>query len=257
MATITFNGTRDDLRRALSQIPAILAGAAPDSLGLAQAIQLRAGNAALSKIQQAFVVKSRGGTGEDGIKWAPLAPATIERRRQGPGDRKAMSISSRTSQLTDAQKALYRREFSARKRRLLAQGLPTRQAEALARAQAHNVVRAAGGHIPTRSSILATRQVDILRDTSRLFNSLAAGVEDRPSNAPGQVLETFPGRVIVGTNVEYAAAQHYGTDKIPARPLWPHDGNLPAPWWEAIVSAVRRGVQQAVTMIVAAGGSRP
>lgn len=36
----------------------------------------------LSFAKQAYVVKSRGGTGDDGIKWAPLAASTIAARNR-------------------------------------------------------------------------------------------------------------------------------------------------------------------------------
>ena len=35
----------------------------------------------LDRTHRDFAIKSRGGTGSDGIKWAPLKPATIRRKR--------------------------------------------------------------------------------------------------------------------------------------------------------------------------------
>ncbi len=36
----------------------------------------------LSKSQQAYLIKSRGGTGSDGIKWKPLAASTVAKRNR-------------------------------------------------------------------------------------------------------------------------------------------------------------------------------
>lgn len=77
---IVFTGTAEELKAVLMGLPAILAGTAPDPLGLARGLQLRMGVALLSQIQQDFVVKARGGTGRDGVTWPKLAPSTIARR---------------------------------------------------------------------------------------------------------------------------------------------------------------------------------
>jgi len=82
---IVFRGSRAQLRRALERLPQVLAGEAPDAHGIARGLQLRLGVALLSQVQQAFIVKSRGGRGSDGVKWAPLSPRTLTARRTGPG----------------------------------------------------------------------------------------------------------------------------------------------------------------------------
>lgn len=86
--TVSFQGSRDDLRRSLQRLPQILSGRAPDPHGLARGLQLRLGTALLSKVQQAFITKARGGTGDDGIKWEPLKYATIRARRKGKSEDK-------------------------------------------------------------------------------------------------------------------------------------------------------------------------
>lgn len=83
MAAIVWRGTRAELMRSLHLLPALLAGRRADPLGLAKGLQLRLGVTVLSKVQVAFVVKSRGGTGSDGIKWAPLAKRTLTKKRTG------------------------------------------------------------------------------------------------------------------------------------------------------------------------------
>jgi hypothetical protein len=93
--TAVFRGNREDLRRVLRALPAILAGRVPDPLGIARMVQLRLGTVLLSKIQQAFLVKSRRGTGDDGIKWAELAPATIAARTRTPAEERAFKAAKK------------------------------------------------------------------------------------------------------------------------------------------------------------------
>lgn len=99
--TATFRGNRDDLRRALRSLPQILSGRAPDPFGIARQVQLRLGVALLSKVQQAFLVKSRRGTGDDGVKWAELAPATIAARTRTRAEVRAFRLAkARNPRLT-------------------------------------------------------------------------------------------------------------------------------------------------------------
>ncbi len=175
---VTFNGTAQQAAATLSRLPGILAGTAPDPQGIARGLQLRLGTALLSKVQQAFVTKARGGTGSDGIRWQPLKQETIDRRRVG-------------------------------KRK--------------------------GG------------SVEILRDTGELFRSLSPGIDDRPSGAPGQVFDTPPGKVRVGTNKK--PWHHRGVPgRLPARPLWPDV--LPPAWTAALAKTAQRGVVRAIVVLL-------
>lgn len=83
MPTVAYVGSANDLRRLLQRIPMILTGRAPDPYRIARSLQLRIGLVLMSKIRQAFVTKARGGTDEAGIRWAPLLPRTVRRRRGG------------------------------------------------------------------------------------------------------------------------------------------------------------------------------
>lgn len=80
MPTITFRGSRDDLRRLLASVPGVLSGSAPDPLRVARGLQLRLSTALLSQILQEIVTLSRGGTSRDARRWAPLRPATLAKR---------------------------------------------------------------------------------------------------------------------------------------------------------------------------------
>ena len=46
-----------------------------------QDLQIRAGLAALDEIQRAFRVKMRGGTDAAGLRWKPLSPVTVKRKK--------------------------------------------------------------------------------------------------------------------------------------------------------------------------------
>lgn len=80
MPTVTFRGSRAELRELIRSIPAILSGRAPDPAGVARGFQLRLSMSLLSQCQADFLTKSRGGCGQDGITWAPLKGSTIARR---------------------------------------------------------------------------------------------------------------------------------------------------------------------------------
>ncbi len=255
MATLTYTGGREAVTALFTQLLDAAAGTGPDPHGLAQAMQARLGNVLLSKIRQAYLEKARGGTDECGIRWAPLSPVTVAGRRLGKADRQSLAGKSRLRALSPAERKLERREYRKRLTDLVARGLPRTRAQALARAQAFNRLRGRDAAIPTRLALLGFRQVDILIDTGELLASFSPGVEDRPSHTPGQVFETPPGRVIVGSALPRAAYHHRGTSRLPARPFWPPDGHLPDSWWEALLVALRRGLSEAVTSAVTRGAA--
>lgn len=241
----TFHGTRADLAEALRRIPQALAGG-PDPFGIAQAIQLRIGVSLLSQIQQDFITKSRGGTGRDGIKWRPLQRSTIAQRRTTPAERKALEITGQRVRglLTPAEDKRWRQIFASRlaKLRLL---MPEAQAKARAAQIAWATLKSEGAK--TKLDVLGGRQVDIGRDTSRMFRSLSPGVGDRPSGEPEQVFDTPQGAVIVGSNVPYFVPFHR------KRPVWPLDGRLPKAWADAVRAALNQGIARAVALIVERG----
>ena len=248
--TIYFEGTREELMQLLRTFPAVVSGAAPDTLGIAKGIQLRVGVALLSKVQQAFIVKSRGGVGEDGIQWPALQRSTIAQRRTTGQELKSLGVTGKRTRglLTPAQDKRWRALFATTKNRLMAKfGLSSQAASARAASIAWATLKSEGAQ--TKLEVLGNRKVDTLRDTGELFRSLSPGVEDRPSGAEGQVFQVQPGRVIVGTNKK--PWHHRGVPgKLPARHLWPPDGNLPPNWWEAILAAGQRGCVRGLVLLL-------
>lgn len=199
-------------------------------------------------IQQAFIVKSRGGTGDDGIRWTPMKPASIAQRRTTAGERKQLGITGKRTRglLTPAQDKRWRQIFAQKKALFMAKfGLGAQEAAGKAAAIAWTILKSEGAQ--TKLGLLGGRQVDMCRDTGRYFRSLSPGVEDKPSGADGQVFETPPGRVIVGTNVQYAEYQ------AKRRPLWPANGQLPEAWWHAVAQAALRGAVKAVSLLLQRG----
>lgn len=237
----TWRGGRDELLGLLRQIPLVLSGRLPDSDGVGKGLALRLGVALLSQVQQDFLTKARGGTGRDGIQWKPLLPATIARRRLGPGDKKSVTLKARGAALTPAQKRAVEKDVRTRKAALLIRGLPEAQATGLARAAAEAKYRGTGA-IVSKRAVLGSRRVEILRDTGRLFKSLEPGIDDKPSGAAEQKFVALAGSVTVGSLVVYAGRQHAD------RPFWPAK-SIPAAWLDAMYLATARGIRRALDLL--------
>lgn len=274
---IDFGGTRNRLRRLLWSFLLGLSGQA-DAGEFAphiRGIKLRIGMVALSCVQEAFIAKASGGSDEAGIQWEALKPQTIANRPIGQGDAanlKARGITKRKygygarrqsgadldalgrlkrGFLTDAQDKRWRRIFAQKKSELRTRhGMSDEAASARAAQTAWAVLKAEGAK--TRLDVLGSRNVQIGRDSGRLFNSLSPGVDDPeqhpilvpPPDVEDRILREEVSSVVVGTNVEYAGAFHS------KRPLWPTSGNLPSAWMERINEAARSGVTEAIEMIL-------
>src|SRR5438105_8103086 len=85
MVKIIWTGTRAELDEALAHLGKVLTGQEPDPTGLVEDMQLRLGATLLSRIKDAYVTKSEGGTDEMGISWPALSPATLALRRKVTG----------------------------------------------------------------------------------------------------------------------------------------------------------------------------
>jgi hypothetical protein len=225
--TATFYGSAEDVARLVGLAVAIATGKAQDPTGLGAAITIRAGNALLSKVQQAFVVKARGGVGEDGIKWAPLAPSTVAARL-----RKAGLPGTKGAAVAKVIKAA-RKVQKSKKPSTIQKALAAYQKAVDQAKQVYNP------------------QLEILTDTGLLRKSFSPGVvEEAAGGAQFQVFKPAPGAVAVGTN-RYPWHHTGNPPHLPARPFWPPDGRLPASWWEAVRLAAGRGVVQLVLLLLA------
>lgn len=243
----------------------ILAGRVPDQHGIARGFMLRLAVAFLEKVKLAFIVKSRGGTDEAGISWPPLSKEYLAYgRRFGRGEQAALKRAAGLGSanrhapggkglLTAAQEKrwwqIYRSNLP-----WLAAANPIKVAKSRAAAIAWNQIKKEGGK--TKLEVFGNRQVDILRDTGVLFNSLSPG--ELSPNGPnasyarpdGQIVETHPGELIVGTNVAYAAAHHKAKNPKRLRRLWPEANEIPQQWWEYFSRQASGGLRFAVELIV-------
>jgi hypothetical protein len=267
---VYFRGSRYAARQLAYRFVGMLTGREADSQGLARGVFATLGYAALSDIKDDFVRKARGGTGEDGVTWPKLSPKTIAYgRRFGPGEKSRLKRAAglgranskapggRPGLLTAAQlkqwKAIYR-SVLARLMVTMGEGAAKAQAARIAWAK----LKKAGAK--TMLDVYGARQVDILRDTGVLLNSLSPGelggaagsITYSPPSADGgeaQVFKLFESGVIVGTTVPYARDHQEGDParNLPPRPFLPTHG-IPPAWlanWEeagglAIAAAARR-----------------
>ena len=103
----------------------------------------------------------------------------------------------------------------------------------------------------TLLELYGNTQVDILRDTGILLNSLSPGV---PGSVPDQVFRIGVGEVIVGTNRKGAASHHQGIPgRLPQRRLWPEPSKWPASWWESILEQGRAGLIEIIIFVLQRG----
>lgn len=270
MVRINFPGSRDDARRVINTVIGQLTGREPDQGGLARGVFLAIGFAALSDIQDDFIRKARGGTGEDGTAWAPLTKEYLAYQRRfgktekrdlkkaaGLGAANKLGIGGKDGLLTQPQVDSWWKHY----RRFLAvyaARMPLKQAKSAAAATAWNKIKAEGAK--TMLEVYGNRQVEILRDTGVLFNSLSPGYLDgsagsttyTPPNGEGgdqQIFSPLENGVIVGTNVPYARAHNEGYPKggIPERRFIPKV--VPDTWlnrWAAVaVNATEAAMRHA------------
>lgn len=228
--------SRERLRELLANLPSLLAGRSTTTAGerIRQAALKAGAVELLSIIQEAFIIKARGGTDEAGITWKPLDPRTVAYHRRHPGltrPRRQAAQSGRSSRplLTDAQDTVWRRVYAQTLARLQRGGSNGPEAQATAAGAAWSVVKAMGGR--TILAEYGNLPVEIGRDTGRLLNSLMAGSRDA-------IVEVLQRSVVVGTNVEYAEFFHK------MRPLWPE--RLPDVWQDRVAEAMVAGLMQAL-----------
>ena len=274
MATVQFRGTREDVVLIAEDVAGMLTGAIPDRSGVAKGFLLALGFAALSDIKQAYIKKSRGGTDEMGIKCPPLSAKYLAYgRRFGRGEqsrlKKTAGLGRAHRTAPGDKKGLLTRSQLKQWRFLFVQYLLRfRLSEGEQRAKAHaaavawNIMKRRGAR--TKLEVFGHRQVEILRDTGVLFNSLSPGLlsgkadqvsYSKPTKKGGteQIFDVRPGEVIVGTNVEYASKHQKGGKGLlgfPARPFLP-DENHPVPqvWWERWEKVANKALVASVAML--------
>lgn len=287
---IYYRGTRADVHKQANRLRDILTGREPDQGGVASGFMLSLGFGALADIHDAFIVKSRGGTDEMGIKWPPLSKAYLAyQRRFGKGEKTALmkaaglnprvhkfapgnkvpggfwdggnrNLPSRMGLLSKHQvERWWQVYFQARDRFMLS--THGRAAKARAAAVAWAQIKQEGGK--AMLEVYGNRQVDILKDTGILLNSLGPGMlsgdsYSKPTANGGdqQVFSIGAGQVIVGTNVPYAAVHNYGhasKPKMPRRQFLPdNEGQVPDVWWQRWLDIGSRALEIGAARLFAA-----
>ena len=217
----------------------------------AKVMMVRMGLAALANIKRAFVVKARGGTDDCGLSWPPLKKSTIAYSRRHPGVPKS-SIRANFApswSLTKKQRerwwALYRSFLGKAPMGAAYHAKGAQRGSGWAAARAWQVLKAEGAR--TLMMRFGDTQVEILRDTGLLLNSLSPGIdpESASSNPPlieNQVFRVGDGEVIIGTNRKWAGLHHTGGSRTPQRRLWANPSQWPNSWWEPIVEQGRAGL---------------
>lgn len=247
MADAKFNGTLGDLFKVFHGLAEAVSGDSGEYKQYADQILLRCGVALLSQVQIAFIAKSRGQTGSDGIQWPPLKPSTIANRRVTGAEKKAAGTVGHRVRglLTPAQDAKWRAIFRSVYARLALE-LGDAAAKVKAGETAWAVLKSEGAQ--TKLEAYGQRQVDMLRDTGMLLRSLSPVTTGQPLPS-GQIVRQGVGTIEVGSNLK--PWHHAGIPgKLPARPFWPLDGSIPAPWMEAVTNAAQRGISEALERIL-------
>ena len=262
---IHVRGTRASIMQVLRQLPAACQGDVAIAQQASQELMARVGMAALRRIRSAFVVKSRGGTDDCGESWQPLRKSTIAYSRRYPGVPRppVRAKDSPSWMLTEKQRkrwwTLYKTFSGVAPAGAGYHAVGANRGWAAARAWL--ALRAEfGSGVKTLMSEYGDTQVDILRDTGLLLNSLSPGVETQPSGGggaasvpqvPNQVFRVGHGEVIVGTNRKWAAAHHNGIPgRLPQRRLWAAPGKWPRAWWNDLLATARDGlIEIAIFMI--------
>lgn len=243
--TINIRANRATVRQALAQLPA----AARADGTTAHAMMVRCGLALLGRIKLAFVAKARGGADDAGESWKPLSPKTIAYSRRGGRTKAEKGRAIHPSQsLSAAQNSrwwdLYRQGLAIARSR----GQVGSQSKGSAAKRAWAIIKGEGA--VTLVDKYGHRQVEILRDSGLLLNSLSPGY-----GGAEQVFRVAPGEVTVGTNRKGARGHHEGIPgRLPQRRLWPEPSRWPSGWWADITEQVRQGILDLAAQIIRRAG---
>lgn len=239
---IYVRSTRAKVREKIARAIAAASGRNGDAHDASVAMQTRIGMTALAHIKDAFITKSRGGTDESGLNWPKLAKSTIAYSRRHPGvpPAKQRAAFRPSWMITEKQRTrwwyLYRIGLARSK------GDKNKAA-----AYAWATSKREGAK--TLLGVYGNTQVEILRDTGLLLNSLSPGVN--PGSVENQVFDVRPGECIVGTNRKHAASHHYGIPgRLPQRKLWPDPDQWPMSWTDDISEQASEGLIDILTYLL-------
>lgn len=241
------------IRQALSALPEAARRGGP----IADAMMTRAGMALLGRIKQAFIAKARGGTDEAGDRWKPLKKETIaysrrHRKKEGnPQDSRVFSQAKSKPWIPRSNKrAKYGPSYALTKRQNERWWEVYRRQLAIYKGNRGHAAAVAwiilkGEGATTLMEQYGNMQVDILRDTGLLLNSISPGVA-----SPNRVFRVGLGEVIVGTNRKWAKLHHEGGKRVPQRRLWPEVNRWPQSWWIDILEQINSGMMDLAVFLI-------
>jgi hypothetical protein len=170
-ALITLHAAPGKPTQLLVKLVETMSGRGHYAIAEAQEVLQEMAKAALDTIHRDFLIKSVGGTGSDGIHWAPLHPSTIA-KRTAEHDKRWQTIFVTKLTMLRAKFGLSQQEATARAERLA-------------------------------TATMNSRNLPIGIDTGDLEGSL--NVHD---GNLFQIILAVPGKIRVGTNVYYAQYFH-------------------------------------------------
>ena len=238
---VTTQHSSREVRSLVAGLVAALAGHAsgprPD---LVAGVKMRLARVLLSLIQEAYIEKSRGGTGSDGVTWDALKPETIAARSTGAGELTGLTRRGAHAGrpfLTMAEDQRWKMIFATTRARLIGKyGLSEADAGARAGQAAWATLKREGGK--TRLQVLGSRTVDIGRNSGELLKSLTVD-----SGSDAQILRIDEAGFAVGSALPYAGHFHA------KRPLW--SDQLPASWGKELAAEAGAAVLDAVAAALA------
>ena len=260
--TVTYRGSVPALRQFIRDIPAMIAGSKPDSVGLRQGITSNMAFVFFSLVGRAFDVKSKGGRGDDGIEWAPNTKAylayekgrTRSKAREGIRNKGSFRV-NREAHLTRKQKLAWTKANNAAIddiiRELADAGMTADQRVIKGKAaiRAWAATRKAGA-----ASLISTYPIGgdtVLVDEGDLRRSIQPGVlagggvaQTYSPSDQGQIFDRQIVDIVVGSR-DPKADFHQNSKKLKhgdgqkgtvRRQMWPEE--MPERWLDEIVANV-------------------
>src|SRR5690606_373949 len=209
------------------------------------------------------------------IQWPPLSEAYLAYgRRFGRGEKTRLKRAAGLGRahryapggkdgLLSAEQLKHWRRIYAYHVNRLALRMPLEEAKRRSAAIAWKIMKEHGAR--TKLQVYGRRDVEIMRDTGVLLNSLSPGrltqsgySKPAGEGGAGQIFELGMASVIVGPNVAYAAAHNYGhpaRPKLPRRQFLPDDeSQIPESWWQDWLEVGLGALEIASRKLFASGG---
>lgn len=251
MARIFSKLTKEQMQQLVRDLPGILSGKKSDRYRLYHIFWGAVAYSMFTSISEAFEQKSEGETDELGNSWEDLdrdykAYKRPANRGDIPGNlrRRLQPSKNALGLLTPSQHKRWQQIFGTIYH-AYKEKMGSAKAKELAGQLAWTRLKDQGAQ--TKRDVLGNRKVTILRVSDKLFLSLSPG-KFNPSSGyqkknSRQVFQLQGGKLIIGTNVEYASFQD------DSRPVWPEEIGT---WIDRALSAGHDAIYNRLLMVLAA-----